>query len=86
MAGHFYCSDIDIATKIRNSINQLPKKWFVDQIAIHEVIKNEKSRTYFQKPPNDFVVMPRGEGKSSREFKKLINTVIKNHSKIIHTL
>lgn len=80
MAGMFYCSDVDIAIKIRDKILGLPKKWFVDQIAIHEVIKNETSRTYFQKPPNDFVVMPRGEGKNSREFKKLINTVIKNHS------
>ena len=80
MAGVFYCSDVDIASQIRYNIQQLPKKWFVDQIAIHEIIKDEKSRTYFQKPPNDFVIMPRGEGKNSREFRKLINTVIKNHS------
>jgi hypothetical protein len=60
----------------------------VDQIAIHDVIKNEKSRTYFFLPPsnirsikgNDFAVVPRGEGKNTAEFKKLINTVIKNHS------
>ncbi len=88
LAGFFYCSDVDIATKIRNRILELPKRWFVDQIAIHEVIKDEKSRIYFFLPPsntksikgNDFAVVPRGEGKNSNEFKKLINTVIKNHS------
>jgi hypothetical protein len=48
MAGHFYCSDIDIASKIRNSYNlNYQRNWFVDQIAIHEVIKDEIDRTYF---------------------------------------
>lgn len=79
-AGHFYCGDVDIAIKIRDRILELPKRWFVDQIAIHEIIKDEKSRTYFQKPPNEFAVMPRGEGKNVNEFRKLINTVINNYS------
>jgi len=88
LAGFFYCSDVDIAIRIRDRILELPKRWFVDQIAIHDVIKNEKSRTYFFLPPpntrsikgNDFAVVPRGDGKNSIEFKKLINTVIKNHN------
>jgi hypothetical protein len=71
LAGHFYCSDVDIANRIRDRILELPKRWFVDQIAIHDVIKNEKSRTYFFKPPTsvknvregDFAVMPRGNKK-----------------------
>jgi hypothetical protein len=88
MAGMFYCSDVDIAIRIRDKILELPKKWFVDQIAIHEVIKNETSRTYFFKPPskfrlvkeNDFAVMPRGNYEQKLEFRRSINTVIKNHS------
>jgi hypothetical protein len=77
MAGFFYCQDIDIAVQIRNKINELPKRWFVDQIAIHEVIKHEKSRTYFRKPPTspekitseDFALVPRGKNKVSLKTK-----------------
>jgi len=86
LAGFFYCSDVDIASKIRDRILELPKIWFVDQIAIHEVIKDEIDRTYFSKPASrirnvksgDFAIVPRGAGKDSDAFKKLINRVIQN--------
>lgn len=84
MAGLFYCSDVDIAEKIRYKINELPKKWFVDQIAIHEVIKKEKSRTYFSKPPtkpmyitkDDFALVPRGKDKGILKGKFVKNLVL----------
>jgi hypothetical protein len=68
LAGNFYCSDVDIAKKIRDRILELPKKWFVDQIAIWEVIKDETDVTAFRIPPSleskmqegDYLVAPRG--------------------------
>ena len=77
MAGFFYCQDIDIAIEIRNKIHELPKRWFVDQVAIHEVIKHEKSRTYFKNPSTtpekitneDFALVPRGKNKISLKTK-----------------
>jgi hypothetical protein len=71
LAGVFFCSDVDIAVKIRDRILELPHKWFVDQIAIWEIVKNEESFTLINKPPRltnqvtkeDFVVAPRGKGR-----------------------
>lgn len=70
LAGVFYCSDVDIANRIKERILELPKKWFVDQIAIWEVVKDEKSKTQFKIPAKkptqltdeDFIVAPRGKG------------------------
>ena len=81
MAGFFYCSDIDIANNIVKNINELPKKWFVDQIAIHEAIKDVKERTYFKKPPTkqnqltneDFALVPRGPNKTILQSPTLKN-------------
>ena len=82
LAGFFYCSDVDIATQIRNRILELPKRWFVDQIAIHEVMVENASklkydRFIYQKPPtkpinvldNDFALVPRGtpRGKTNKD-------------------
>ena len=76
MAGFFYCSDVDIAKQIRDKIDALPKRWFVDQVAIREVMleNNEKLRGNvfsFNRPPTklkdmtnqDFAVVPRGRDK-----------------------
>ena len=71
LAGVFYCSDVDIACRIRDRILELPHKWFVDQIAIWEVVKDEQSKTLLKSPPKspklvsgeDFVVAPRGGGR-----------------------
>lgn len=78
LAGVFYCSDVDIASKIKYRILELPHKWFVDQIAIWEVVKNETSKTQFKNPARlpdtltdeDFVVAPRGKGRGSPDSEK----------------
>jgi hypothetical protein len=89
MAGHFYCQDVDIAVQIRDKILELPKRWFVDQVAIHEVMMSNKDKLKnnimnFYKPPtrvrditeNDFAIMPRGKEEQKTEFRKSINTII----------
>lgn len=71
LAGVFFCSDVDIACRIRDRILELPHKWFVDQIAIWEVVKDEESKTMIKTPPRfplqmekeHFVVAPRGKGR-----------------------
>jgi hypothetical protein len=82
LAGNFYCSDVDIAKRIRDRILELPKKWFVDQIAIWEVIKDETDVTYFRIPPSlesrlqegDYLVAPRGA-----DAKKQFDTKLKDY-------
>ena len=79
LAGMFYCSDVDIANKIKQRILDLPKRWFTDQIAIWEVVKDEPSFTEFKRPPpapnqltdKDFLFTPRGGGPhNSKEYKR----------------
>lgn len=84
MAGFFYCSDIDIATQIKNKISELPKRWFVDQVAIHEVMMENRDKlkgnvASFQRPPTkvkdmtdqDFAIVPRGRDKLDQHKKIL---------------
>ena len=84
MAGFFYCSDVDIAKQIRDRIDALPKRWFVDQVAIREVMleNNDKLRgnvVSFNRPPTklkdmtnqDFAVVPRGRDKLDQHKKIL---------------